>query len=447
MKSGSRFLVLSLCAVLWIHVSACGSYEDGDELLEIPPAANNGGVSVAIDWPDGSSPRLGELLKAVRPLQLVADRQLSSSAPITIPASVPSNVYLAIDLPTSMRSADVAFTRSCILIQDQCAGLVSEPVMVPPSANAPNRVAVVVSGLNAVMSSIESIAGELEIQLFGSSARTATVRLILRTPPRQLRPSMVPLRDWKSQADSLRSAAIKLVVSGKRLNLFRVLRLQNEETAPIEVHFPRRPSATFTQWVNSLTHRDTGCGFAVDESPRWEPIADEVIALPIGPSIITDAATTIAKPTLRDRMGLSLAPGEMRFVGLYAIGARADEWLDGGAVGPELRQIGVPSSCYEVCVERECECVRCGLKHQSDPIGWLLRSPGAEQRKGCFCIRKAIRRNSATVTVGVNRGTPRLSVADSDTSWPTRFSDLDFSQDSQSRAIPAIPSASDVAWF
>ena len=135
------------------------------------------------------------------------------------------------------------------------------------------------------------------------------------------------------------------------------MQLTNHRNIPVEIHFPRRLSGTFGQTAQDFNYRDTGCngaGYAVDQSSRFEPLADDLLLLPQDEQFLTDAVTALQHPGLTDQLVLHLDPSESKTLGVYGAGADANQWIQNGPRKDAMASIHVNTGCFQICVNMQC---------------------------------------------------------------------------------------------
>lgn len=409
------------------------SSDFGQEPLSASKPVAGSTLSLAVDWSQEPDPKLGELLKATRVIE-AAEGSFRARGPVTLPVTAVRTLFLGVDLPVEILSEPIRFTRSRYRSGEVVHSVISEPTQVDEQFNGKQRVVIQIGGLNALMPQDRSTAGDLEIEIFGTTRRLASFSVELRTPPSRLQIETLSVRDWQSQASDTQLGLLKFVLAGKRLNMVRALRIRNDEFRQVEILVPRRIEASMVQWTNPMRYRDTGCGYAIEESPSWDSFTDDVLVLPIDERLIPEAEASLGRRELQDRLSLTVPPGEDRLVGTFAIGNGANGWMDSGPAQPILSQATVPNTCYDVCLITDCF-------HPREPFNLGLRP----QR--CTCIAWETRRHVATVTVGVNRGPVLLNVPPEYTDWSVRYSDRDFTRESEARMLSVLPESSEVSWF
>jgi hypothetical protein len=384
------------------------------------------GAAISLDWKarDNSTPDLS--LKSARKLTQ-AGQAWSAEQAVTLPINPPETLVATAQLPSTLPLDQVEFLRAWLITESGRSALPAEFVQALAGEGGLLRASFRVSGLNAKLPATRSAAGRVEVEFFGSNAKITTIDFDVRTPPAAITVDSVSLASWRT-AKSYNEAALKVTVSGTRLNLSQVIRLRNQEKISVEVRVPRRPGLALAQWENPMNHRDTGCGYAVDQSPRWTKLSDDLVILPLSRQLLLEAKTAVENPALKDEVVLQLQPDEELDLGLYATGSGASRWLDNGPLQPDLRNITVASGCYEVCGARECE----HPGHDPRTTGFDIRP------QICTCVSYETRRNQATITVGINRGDVQIQTSECPIHISARFADLDEHRDPEVRDLNVI---------
>ncbi len=415
--------------------SGCAFHRSTEEVLReagitgTQSSPNNvaGSLEFAIDWAPQPSPRLGEELKARRRLMKTADDLYQVDHPITLPQDTPATVWVATDYPRDRLAQGIQFARGRIRLGENVYQIVVEASISQDNS----RVILVMGGVNTLLGRNHTSQGRIEVDLYSEGRKALSFQFILRTPPANLETAEITLRDWRSSADTVDQGLISSEIHGKRLNLLRVIELRNSEPTALEFQLARRPGATFSQYQNQMDYHDEGCGYFYQQNPHQEQFAEDVLFLPLGDQLIPEAASSVDNPELHDRLKLNVpANGTLR-IGVFAIGAGADYWIEHGARTASVSNITVPSNCYDVCVEREYS----GGPHR----------PDTDTNKG-VCVRWERRRNSANINVGFDAGLALLAVPQEFTQFAARYADLDFSMDGETRIFNLVPASSEVLW-
>lgn len=384
------------------------------------------GLEFAVDWAPQPSPRLGETLKARRQLMKAADDLYQVDHPITLPQDTPATVYVATDYPRERLTQGIQFARGRVKLGENVYQIVVEATI----SQDGSRVILVVGGVNTLLGRNHTSQGRIEVDLYSEGRKALGLQFTLRTPPANLETAEITLRDWRSSVDTTDQGLISSEIHGKRLNLLRVIELRNGEPTALEFQLARRPGATFSQYQNPMVYHDQNCGYSYQQNPHQEQFAQDVLFLPLGDQLIPEAATSVDNPDLRDRMKLMIpANGTLR-IGVFAIGAGADHWIEHGAQGASVSNVTVPSNCYDYCAQ------------------WSFEGPhrGGPSEEKRDCARWERRRNSANITVGVDRGPVLLAVPQEFTQFAARYADLDFTMDAETRTFNLVPASSEVIW-
>jgi hypothetical protein len=413
--------------------SGCAFHRSTEEVLaeagltgtqSSPNHVAEGGLEFAVDWAPQPSPRLGEALKARRHLMRAADDLYQVDKPITLPQDTPATVYVATDYPHDRLAQGIQFARGRVRLGENVYQIVVDASI----SQDGSRVILVMGGVNTLLGRNHTSQGQLTIDLYSEGKKALTVEFTLRTPPANLETAEVSLRDWRASAAAVEQGLISSEIGGRRLNLLRVIELRNSEPTDLEFQMPRRPGAALTQYQNSMSHQDYNCGFHYNQNPHTEQLASDVIFLPLGEPFITLAAESMANPEVRDRLPLTIpANGTLR-LGVFAVGAGADNWMDNGPGAPSAHNITVYSDCYDYCAE------------------WVSSGPHRPEHIKRDCARWERRRNSTTITVGYDCGPVLLTVPVEFTQIAARYADLDFTMDAETRTFNLVPASSEVIW-
>ena len=311
-----------------------------------------------------------------------------------------------------------------------------------------HQISIQVSGVNIAFSAERSNSGDLEVELFGATRRLSQITIQLRTPPSEVAVVERSLAEWSALASTIGDALKRPVIQGQQLSLVRVIELTNHENTPIVASLPRRLGGSLAQWTNVRTYQDLGCsgaGFAVNSSPAWQPLSNDLVLLPLDETLISSAQELLGAPSLRGKLELEVSANETKRVAVYALGTAAARWSSLGPESSTLQSISVPSSCYQVCTQRECDCtVHCNTRAM-DFMEGILR-PTEPTPLGCTCSAYEDRRHSVGITVGVERSTVALRIPADSTVMSLRYGDLDSHQDGEVRALAYTAEETDIQW-
>ncbi len=406
------------------------------------------GFQVSFDWSPGSRPNPTSHLKAVRPL-IATPTGWSAQSPVTLPARTPEELTLSIQIPETALAEPIAFIRSSVTTESRTLSLGTQLIQSGKGDFGKSQIAIQVSGLSLALSADHTDEGGLELEIFSASRKITTIDLKVRTPPSDIEVSTQGLEAWQSLAPTIGEALRSVSIQGKPLSLVRVIEFKHGANKPVELTLPKRTGGRLLQWSNPMTYRDLGCvdaGYAVDSSPRWEPISTDLLILPLDETLITAATEVLDDSSTLGTQVLVVPPGAVKRMGFYAAGESAARWSRNGPERSSLQAITVPGQCYTVCTARECDCtIHCSARVK-EFIDGLLR-PAEPIPMGCTCSDYDSRRRSATITVGTDRGAVRLEIPATGTGMTVRYGDLDPLQDGETRPITFSPEQSEVSWL
>ena len=447
-RNGALYFLAVL--VLAPSLSRCNFRKDAQASADSGPVAPSN-LELAVDWSNEPNPILGVNLKAVRQFDAVEvePATLSASNAVSLPVSVPSSLYLGAEIPEFAFKEEAEFARGELTIQGQRFQVVNQVIQAERIAPDRRRVAIIIAGLNALMIKEASSIGRLTVNVFSKTKKLVTFSATLRTPPSHIGVEVLSVKDWRETFDQAHQAMLSPDVSGTRINLVRALRLKNQEETVSEVEFSRRPGAVMSQYTDYLTYRDTGCGYAVDQSATAVPLSSSVILAPIDETFIPQAAAAMDEQALNDRISFLLAPGEEKVIGVFAVGPQSNAWLDSGPQGTAEYMRTVPSDCYNVCTEWESTGPGCHGPDCSPGSAWFPagNAPNVKEPFANVCVHYERRRHDAQITVGTIRAPVLLQVPEGSPAWTSRFADVDFRKDGEVRAIPVQPTNDAVPWF
>ncbi len=294
----------------------------------------------------------------------------------------------------------------------------------------------------------------LEIEAFNQDRKLADFSILLRTPPSLVSVDTRSLADWSQIAQRVGSALKSPTFAGQRISLLQVLEVTNHEERALEVELPKRPeSAALVQAGSRLSYSDTGCsgsGYSVASVATPDRLSDDILILPFDQNFIRNAESLVRDPELKDHQVMRIEPGASALIGIYAKGAAASRWQEQGPLTPDLQSIGVPTTCYQACLERECD-GHCSVRFcRSDFIqGLNVRTtiaPPSIHPLTCTCSRYETRRYQTSITVGTDRGGVSLQLPAPQTLMKARFADLDSIRDPQIRVIKFLSEQAEVIW-
>lgn len=428
-----------------LTLSACAFQKE-----ESSPSTNTG-YDLSVDWgiADGQS---RSMLKARRTTTGGSGLPFTTDFPVTLPEIVPEFVSIAGALPTSSLPNVPSFVRLWLSWDGNLASMPVDTISVLSLSQLERRYLIRAVGIGSLLPNERSTRAEMIIEFFDASRKMTEIHIPLRTPPSKIESSEISLSEFSKTKEATGSSFRVAALHGTRLNLLRVLKFVNLEDQSVEVHLPRYTEGRLLQWTNPKNYRDTGCngaGFAVDESPHQEVLSEQVYLLPISPQFLEEMAVTLDRPGSSIDITAVLPPGETLFVGVYAFGTRADDWMNQGPQPTELQSINVASSCYSVCTEHECECVHCSGGKTIESLIESLQSKIEPDMNvmGCFCSRRETRRNSALVSVGIERGLVTLSVPKSRTWASYRYADLNAHVDPETRSAQVLQESAEIKWM
>lgn len=426
----------ALSASVSIIVSSCAFKPEAVAPQTLTESSETG-LSLTADWNSSTDREPESTLKARRTLLTGANSEFAADSPITVPGDVPTQIALSADLPDRVMTEGVEFLRAYVEGKEGRREIHAQWVHRESGEGERKRALFHILGLNTVLSSEQSAFGSLKVELFSPLKRIATVEVPVRTPPSKIDVSLSTPTQWMESGRDKPEVLRAPVVNGTRLNLIRVITLSNQEELPVVVSLPRRPQASLFQWENPMVHQDLGCrgpGYRIDESPRNTQLAQELVVFPMERDFLPEAEKTLKSPNLRGSVTTVIAAGSEARFGIYAIGEGAKRWLDQGPLQAEVRQIEVPTTCYDECVQMECE--RGGRPYLMSLESSMKEGDLQLNPMGCHCAMRATRRRRTQVTVGVNRGAVQLRFSPNQQLFSARFGDLTSDRDGEIRLLP-----------
>lgn len=391
---------------------------------------------LTVDWIMAGQTQSNATLKAVRLLNQ-SEETYTADAPVTLPAAVPQSLTLMGEFPREQIHQEIDFIRGSIRFGGKTVQLPAQLVNDEDSSKK-RRLTFQITGLNAAFRTEKSSQGRLQIEIFSRSRRLGVLETTVRTPPSELKFKEIPIKTWESmEAQGNASEHLKPIIAGKQINLLRILNFSNSESIPVQIQTPRRPKGSMTQWTNRITYNQALCSYTRSDHPSDDALNDEIIILPLDARFITEAEEIVRTPEMTGNLSTIIQPGRESFFGIYAIGAGATLWMNGGPLKPEVKTVSALARCRQVCRKRVCE-----------------PTPRADRFSGssflidsCECEAWVDASIRETITTGVDRGPVLLRFSEETTKTPMRFSDVDPNKDGEIRYMQTLSKESEVTWF
>jgi len=394
-----------------------------------PRQIDDARIRLTADWVSlaGALPR--DQVKASRDL-IQKSEAFESVGSITVPVLAPEWVVLGATIPESALLAGAPrFARAFLEIESKTFEL---PVRLThaQSTSGLSTLGFQLGGLRALIPDYYSARTLVRLDVFSETQRLTTLTFKVRTPPSQVDKVAGGVKDAQAKTKPGESGLISSRVSGTQFNLIREFTFQNQEDAPIEIQIPRKISGLVRQWVNPITYRDLGCngqGYAIDENPHLEVLAEKLYLLPMDQTWVVEAERDLRRPDDMEPIMRPLKPADVIRIGLYAVGEKVNNWAEVGPLPRDLRSVTVPGQCY-----REC-----------DDLLLLDREwPDRPDR----CLRWVHKRRNAQITVGIDRGAVELQFPTGAPRLRYRFADFETNQDSEIREHLLTEDLSVVPW-
>jgi hypothetical protein len=294
-----------------------------------------------------------------------------------------------------------------------------------------------IGGLRTVMPTTSSARGRVQLEFFGSTTRQLVVTVWMRTPPSEIKSAP---GGRKSSGASSKPGDPRIQnprVYGMQFNLVKVVDFENREDAPVEVQIPRRVEGRFFQEVQRSGWRDLGCR-GETQSPGIEHLlypdrigfSESLYLFPVDEQINLEAEKSYWNSESLEVMPRFVAAGGTLRVGIFAVGADADDWSERGPRQTQFHRKQVPGACRARCVEWEEP--RCAPHCKFD------RAPR--------CLSWQTWRDPATVTEGYEAKASVLEFSSEPPAFQYRFGDFARHLDGEVRQVRLGEKRLEVNW-
>lgn len=427
MKTQTR-IKLSVALVLILTQTACAFRE--------PAAIDDARVKISVDWEAGADGAPRPEVKATRDLISHSTDSYEAQGFVTLPVVAPERVSLGVQVPEGVFVEDPRFVRGRISV----GGLESSILASLTGFEREDgliRVEVQLGGLRTVMPTTFSARGRVELEFFGGTSRQLLLSFGLRTPPSELSRTPGSTKSAREQSKPGQPGILNPVVHGRQFNLIQVFDFTNEEDAAVELQIPRKVSGRFFQTVERWDWRDLGCrgneqSAGVEQRRYADQInySDSLYLFPVDGELNREAEKSYWSPESRESIPRTVASGQSLRIGLYAVGADADQWSERGPRPTALEQRRVAGACRSRCIE------------------WFTPGCGARCMVEALvgCVSWKTWRDPADVSSGFVNQASFLEFGAAIPTVRYRFGDFGPNQDGQIREVSLSESRFEVKW-